>query len=47
MHVAGKGTRKLKASIIKWIKLRSSIEPMIGHAKIDGRLGRNFLRGRE
>ena len=29
------------------MKRRSAIEPVIGHAKADGRLGRNFLKGRE
>lgn len=47
VHVAGRGTRKLRASIRKWIKRRSAIEAVIGHAKTDGRLGRNFLKGRE
>lgn len=27
------------------LKRRSAIEPMIGHAKNDGRLGRNYLLG--
>jgi IS5 family transposase len=27
------------------IKRRSAIEPTIGHVKMDGRLGRNPLRG--
>jgi IS5 family transposase len=31
----------------KWLKRRSAIEAVIGHAKTDGRLGRNFLRGGE
>jgi IS5 family transposase len=47
VHVAGRGTRKLRASIRKWIKRRSAIEAVIGHAKTDGRLGRNYLHGRE
>jgi IS5 family transposase len=47
VHVAGRGTRKLKASMRKWLKRRSAIEAVIGHAKTDGRLGRNFLRGRD
>jgi IS5 family transposase len=28
------------------LKRRSAIEPVIGHMKNDGRLGRNFLAGR-
>ncbi len=47
MHVAGRGTRKLKASIRKWLKRRPAIEAVIGHAKTDGRLGRNFLNGKD
>lgn len=35
-------TRSLKAMI----KRRSAIEPMIGHMKFDGKLGRNWLKGR-
>ncbi len=31
----------------KWLKRRSAIEAVIGHAKTDGRLGRNYLHGRE
>ncbi len=27
------------------IKRRSAIEPMIGHMKADGKLGRNWLKG--
>ncbi len=42
VHVAGRWTRKLKASIRKWFKRRSAIEVVIGHTKTDGRLGRNF-----
>jgi len=34
-------TRRLKRDI----KRRSAIEPMIGHMKNDGRLGRNWLKG--
>ncbi len=29
------------------LKRRTAIEPMIGHAKCDGRLGRNWLLGTE
>jgi len=31
----------------KWLKRRSAIEPIIGHMKNDGRLGRNYLLGEE
>ncbi len=47
VHIAGRGTRKLKASVRKWIRRRSAIEAVIGHTKTDGRLGRNYLHGRE
>jgi IS5 family transposase len=47
VHIAVRGAKKLKASVRKWIKRRSAIEAVIGHAKTDGRLGRNYLHGRE
>ncbi|MBC8554057.1 MAG: IS5 family transposase, partial [Candidatus Brocadiales bacterium] len=47
VHIAGSGTKKLKASVRKWMKRRSAIEAVIGHSKTDGRLGRNYLHGRE
>jgi transposase, IS5 family len=46
VHIAGRGTRRLRTSIRKWLKRRSAIEAVIGHAKTDGRLGRNYLIGR-
>ena len=39
----GINTRRLKRSL----KRRQAIEPVIGHLKSDGRLGRNFLKGTE
>jgi len=45
--VAGRGMKKLKASVRKWLRRRSAIEAVIGHAKIEGRLGRNYLLGKE
>ena len=33
--------------IKKELRRRSAIEPVIGHCKSDGHLGRNFLKGRE
>lgn len=42
----GKPKRKITPTLIKYIKRRSSIEPIIGHAKSDHRLGRNFLMGK-
>ena len=47
VNVAGRGMRKLRASIRKWIKRRPAIEAVIGHTKTDGRLGRNLLKRRE
>ena len=47
VHIAGRGARKLRVSVRKWLRRRSSIEAVIGHAKTDGRLGRNYLLGRE
>lgn len=37
--------RGLTPQMKRELKRRSAIEPMIGHAKNDGRLGRNFLLG--
>jgi len=39
--------RGVTAWIGKRLKRRNAIEPVIGHMKIDGRLGRNFLKGAE
>jgi IS5 family transposase len=30
----------------RWLKRRAVAEPVIGHAKKDGLLGRNWLKGR-
>jgi IS5 family transposase len=38
-------TRGLTPTMKRELKRRSAIEPMIGHAKNDGRLGRNWLLG--
>ncbi len=37
--------RGLTPTMKRELKRRSAIEPMIGHAKCDGRLGRNWLLG--
>ena len=37
--------RDLTPTMKRELKRRSAIEPMIGHAKCDGRLGRNWLLG--
>lgn len=42
--VSGK-KRGLTPTMKRELKRRSAIEPMIGHAKHDGRLGRNYLLG--
>jgi len=47
VHVARQGISKIKGSLRKWLKRRSAIEPVIGHMKNDGRLGRNYLLGVE
>jgi len=42
--VAG-AKRGVTAAIKRKLKRRNAIEPVIGHLKSDGRLGRNFLKG--
>ena len=37
--------RGVTAKIKSKLKRRNAIEPVIGHMKADGRLGRNFLKG--
>ena len=39
--------RGVHGQIRKELRRRSAIEPVIGHCKSDGHLGRNFLKGRE
>ena len=39
--------RGLTPTIKKELRRRSAIEAVIGHMKNDGRLGRNFLKGRD
>ena len=39
--------RGLTPTMRRELKRRSAIEPMIGHAKTDGRLGRNYLLGHD
>jgi len=39
--------RGLTPTMKRELKRRSAIEPMIGHAKNDGRLGRNYLLGHD
>ncbi|MDP7059173.1 MAG: IS5 family transposase, partial [Candidatus Marinimicrobia bacterium] len=47
VHLARTGMRKVKPTLRRWLKRRSAIEPVIGHMKTDGRLGRNYLLGVE
>jgi IS5 family transposase len=47
VRIAGRGRKRLRASVRKWLKRRSAIEAVIGHAKTDGRLRRYYLLGRE
>ena len=47
VHVGNRGQKKRKPSLRRWIRRRSAIEPVIGHMKSDGRLGRNYLIGKE
>jgi len=47
VHIARGHHKRLKPSLKKWLKRRSAIEPVIGHAKSDSRLDRNYLKGKE
>lgn len=47
VHIAQGNSKKLKPSLRKWLKRRSAIEPLIGHVKNNGRMGRNYLAGTE
>ena len=38
--------RGVHGQIKKELRRRSAIEPVIGHCKTDGHLGRNFIKGR-
>ena len=38
-------TRRLPRKLKKLLKRRQVVEPMIGHMKADGLLGRNWLKG--
>lgn len=46
LNVFKSGQKRLAPQIQKELKRRSAIEPLIGHLKNDGRLGRNYLKGR-
>ena len=47
IHLTNKKKKSMKASEWKWYRRRSGIEPIIGHAKQDHRMDRNYLRGEE
>jgi len=47
VHIARSGMKKVKTSLRRWLRRRSAVEPVIGHMKNDGRLGRNYLLGVE
>jgi transposase, IS5 family len=44
VYVTGQ-KRGVDARIKRWLKRRAVVEPVIGHAKNDGLLGRNWLKG--
>jgi IS5 family transposase len=46
LQVFKAGQKRLAPQVKKEMKRRSAIEPVIGHLKNDGHLGRNFLKGR-
>jgi transposase, IS5 family len=41
------GTRTQSRSLLRWMRRRSAIEPVIGHMKADHGMERNHLKGRE
>jgi IS5 family transposase len=45
VHIARQKQNKHNRSLRKAMKRRSAIEPIIGHTKSDGHLGRNYLKG--
>jgi IS5 family transposase len=47
VHLANKKKKSMKATKWKWYRRRSGIEPIIGHAKSDHRMDRNYLKGEE
>lgn len=46
VNVVGRKLKGLPKALMRWMKRRAAIEPVIGHMKNDGRLGRNFLLGK-
>lgn len=47
VHISGTGPRKKSRWDKLWRRRRSAVEPVIGHAKHDNRMGRNYLKGSE
>ena len=47
VHIVGRGFKRMKKSVSRWMKRRAAIEPLIGHMKNDGILDRNYLKGIE
>jgi IS5 family transposase len=47
VHIAQQKRNKHNRTLRKAMKRRSAIEPIIGHAKSEGHLGRNYLKGRD
>jgi IS5 family transposase len=49
VHICGRGVKRTDADkrLRKWRRRRAAVEPVIGHMKNDGRLGRNWLRGEQ
>jgi len=47
IHIAGSGSKRLTRTQRKRRKRRSAVEPKIGHAKHEHRLGRCYLKGLE
>jgi IS5 family transposase len=47
VHVVGRNQKRASASLRRWMRRRSAIEPMIGHAKHDGGAPRNHLLGED
>jgi IS5 family transposase len=45
VHLATRRKSSMKPSEWRWFKRRSAIEPVIGHAKEDHRMDRNYLKG--
>jgi IS5 family transposase len=47
VHISGMGPRKKSRWDKLWRRRRSAIEPVIGHAKHDNRMIRNYLKGKD